>query len=315
MQPLRLLRRLAPRPVPSAEVRAITLAAIDGRCTNCEQPLPEPRPNFCPECGQETNIKPPTVAEFVQQFSGTYFAPKGALWTTLKLLLARPGELTAQYLTGRRRQYVLPLRLFVLATIVMLVVMRIVSSLQMAALDDAAALHALPERPSQVALELGVGRAGVAGGQFYCEDLPGWLCRRLAVKLDMPTRDLLAQVDRVQDRLARNAGLVMLVLLPAFAAVLLLLFRYRGLSYTEHLVFALHLHAFFFLVAALVMPAPEWLALPALLGLPVYAGLAFRRVYGGRTLGLVWRGALLTLVHLLLVVVIVALTALVALLL
>ena len=302
------------RPVPSAEVRAITLAAVDGRCTNCEEPLPEPRPNFCPECGQEVNIKPPTVAEFAQQFSGTYFAPTGAMWQTLKLLLARPGELTAQYLNGRRRQYVLPLRLFVLTTLLMLLVIRIASALQMSVLDDAAVLQALPERPGAVALELGIGRAGMAEGRFYCEGLPPWLCTRIQAKLDMPTRELLLQVERVQDRLARNAGLVMLVLLPAFAAVLALLFRYRGLSYTEHLVFALHLHAFWFLVVAVVVPLPALAMLPALVLIPAYAGLAFRRVYGGRAWGLVWRGALLSAVHLVLVMAIVAITALVALL-
>jgi hypothetical protein len=311
---MRWRRLLTLNPVPSADVRAITLAAVEGRCTNCGLPLPEPRPNFCPECGQETNIKPPTAGEFVQQFSGTYFAPRGALWQTLKLLLARPGELTAQYLTGRRRQYVLPLRLFVLATLLMLLVMRITSSLEMSALDDPAVRSALPERPGAVALELGFGRAGMAEGRFYCENLPPWLCTRIQARLDQPTGELLRQVERVQDRLARNAGLVMLVLLPAFAAVLALLFRYRGLSYTEHLVFALHLHTFWFLVVSAVMLVPALAALPALLVIPAYAGLAFRRVYGGRAWGLVWRGALLSAVHLVLVLSIVAATALVALL-
>jgi Protein of unknown function (DUF3667) len=311
---VRWSRRLHLRPVPSTEVRGIMLAAIDGRCTNCEQPLAEPRPNFCPECGQDTNLNPPTLREFWAQFTDTYLAPRGAMWTTLKMLLTRPGELTAQYLTGRRRQYVLPLRLFGLATVVMLVVMRAVSVIELSALDDPAVTAALAERPSQVSLELGFGRAGISEGRFYCEGLNPWLCRRLQAKLDMSTHDLLVQIERVSDRMARNAGLVMLVLLPAFAGVLTLLYRYRGMGYTEHLVFALHLHAFWFLVVALMMTAPAWLLLPAVLVIPGYAGLAFRRVYGGRAWGLVWRGALLTVVHLLLVATIVALTALVALL-
>jgi len=311
---MRWRRRIGLKPVPSADVRGIMLSAIDGRCTNCEAPLAEPRPKFCPECGQDTNLNPPTLREFWAQFTDTYLAPKGAMWTTLKLLLARPGELTAQYLTGRRRQYVLPLRLFGLATLVMLVVMRVVSVIELSVLDDPALAAALAERPSQVTLELGVGRAGVVGGQFYCEDLPPWLCTRLRAKLDLSTHDLLAQIERVSDRMARNAGLVMLVLLPAFAGVLTLLYRYRGMGYTEHLVFALHLHAFWFLVVASVMLAPAWLLLPGLLLILGYAGLAFRRVYGGRAWGLVWRGALLTGVHLLLVASIVAITALVALL-
>jgi hypothetical protein len=311
---MRWRRRFGLRPVPSTEVRAITLAAIDGRCTNCELPLPEPRPNFCPDCGQETNIKPPTVGEFVQQFSGTYFAPKGALWQTLKLLLLRPGELTAQYLNGRRRQYVLPLRLFVLTTLLMLLVMRIDGALDLQPLDAASLSNSLPDRPGAVTLDLGFGRAGMVEGRFFCEGMPGWLCTRVQTKLDTSTRQLFAQVERVQDRLAGNAGLVMLVLLPAFAAVLALLFRYRGLSYTEHLVFALHLHAFWFLIVPLVIVWPEQALLPALLVILCYAGLAFRRVYGGRAWGLVWRGALLSAVYLSLVVAIVAVTGLAALL-
>jgi hypothetical protein len=302
-------------PVPSPEVVSLTAAAINGQCTNCAKDLPEPRPNYCPHCGQETNIKPPTVNEFLQQFSGTYFASEGALLRTLKLLLLRPGELTAQYLNGRRKQYVLPLRLFLSMTVVMLVVMRIVSMLDLSVLDDPAFTQALASRPGNVELELGMGRAGMADGHFFCEELPPWLCRRLQKKLDTSTEVLLAEVERVNDRMARNAGVVMLVLLPAFAAVLALLFRYRGFSYTEHLVFALHLHAFWFLVVAAAIALPGWFGLLMLPVIPGYAGLAFRRVYGGHAWGLVWRGALLTSLHLVLVAVIVAVAALVILLL
>mgnify|MGYP001057476860 CR=1 FL=1 len=75
-------------------------------------PLAVPRPRFCPVCGQETNLRPPRLGEFLQQFGGAYFATEGALWRTLKLLLFKPGELTRQYLAGRRKHYVLPLRLY-----------------------------------------------------------------------------------------------------------------------------------------------------------------------------------------------------------
>ena len=84
------------------------------------------------------------------------------------------------------------------------------------------------------------------------------------------------------------------------------------------LVFALHLHAFWFLLLTLLMPGLEWLpwlAWPALVVIPLYAMLAFRRVYGGPTWRLLLRCTVLAIVHLAMVVPLVALTALAALLL
>ena len=303
-------------PVPSAAVAAITAAAVLGQCPNCEAMLPDPVPRFCHACGQETNIKPPTVSEFMQQFSGTYFATEGALWRTFKLLLAQPGELTAQYLNGRRKQYVLPLRLFLSMTLVMLLTMRLVGAIQLSALDDPELAKALAERPTEIALDLGLVRAGVTGGRFFCEGMPVWLCQRIQVRLDTSTYALLQQVQKVNDRIASHAGVVLFVLLPAFAGGLALLFRYRGFSYTEHLVFALHLHAFWFLTITTIMLGLEWAPWLALLliVIPAYAALAFRRVYGGPRWALVLRCGVLTLVHGSLLVAIVALTALAALL-
>jgi hypothetical protein len=302
-------------PVPSPEVAAITLAAVEGLCTNCDHPLGEPRPRFCPACGQETNIKPPTVAEFAQQFSGTYFASEGALWRTIKMLLTRPGELTAQYLNGRRKHYVLPLRLFLSISLVMLLTMRIVGALQFSTLEDPEFTKTLPSRPAAIALELGFARAGIEEGVFFCEGLPGWLCKRLQRRMDTSTEVLLASIEKASDRVASHAGLVMFVLLPAFALGLAVFFRWRGFSITEHLVFALHLHAFWFLVVAVMMVGIEWLVLLGLVLIPGYAALAFRRVYGGPPLRLAVRVALLTLVHGTLVAATAALVALAALLL
>ena len=313
--------------VPSAEVAAITAAAVRGECTNCTAPLPDPFPRFCPHCGQETNVKPPTVGEFMQQFSGTYFATEGALWRTFKLLLTQPGELTARYLNGRRKQYLLPLRLFLSITLVMLLTMRIVGAIQLSALEDPEFIRALPERPTEVALNLGFASAGLRDGTFFCHGLQARICKRVQKKLDTTTAQLLHEVQKVSDRIASHAGVVMFVLLPAFALGLSLLFRTRGFSYTEHLVFALHLHAFWFLMLTLMMLSLAglgwmgWMGLlSAVLGMvliwiPVYAGLAFRRVYGRATWRLLMRALLLMLIHGSLVVLIVALTALAALLL
>ena len=304
----------AASPSAAAAVPAPPQAHADA-CANCGHAFGQPRPRFCPACGQESNIKAPTVGEFLQQFSGTYFATEGALWRTLKLLVLKPGELTAQYLRGRRKHYVLPLRLFLSATVLMLLTMRIVSSIQSAGIDDPALMQALPERPRSVALQLGFGSAGLDDGVFYCQGLPNWLCERVRLRLDLDSRSVLLQMLRVSERVASHAGMVMFVLLPAFALGLWLLFRRRALHYTEHLVFALHLHAAWFLVAAVMMAGGAPAQWAGLVVVPVYGGLALHRVYGGPWYSLLPRAMLLALVHGALVVLAVAAVVLAALIL
>lgn len=253
-----------------------------GACPNCFAALDAPPPRFCPHCGQETRVRPPTLGEFVQQFGGAYFATEGALWRTLRLLLTRPGELTRQYLAGRRRHYVLPLRLYLSISLVVLLLVRVVGS-------DAVQVNLGSETvqpPDKQAVKLVMlgGRAGLRDGRFYCEDLPGWLCKRLQRRIDIEPRRMADEAAALGERFLANIGGAMFLLLPGFALGLKLAYLNRRLRYTEHLVFALHLHAFWFIVLALLLllPGPAWLGGLAFAVVPLYTLMAMRRVYGGR---------------------------------
>ncbi len=97
-------------------------ARTDLACRNCGSQAPL---NFCPECGQETTLHPPTLGEFLHEFVGHYVALEGALWRTLGMLLMKPGRLTREYLDGRRRRYVLPLRLYLTASFLFFLVLKL----------------------------------------------------------------------------------------------------------------------------------------------------------------------------------------------
>ena len=98
-----------------------------GPCPNCGRPLAElPSPvHHCPNCGQETHLHAPTLFEFVHEFVAHYVALEGALWRSLKTLLLRPGQLTLDYFEGRRRQHVLPLRLYLTASFLFFLVLKL----------------------------------------------------------------------------------------------------------------------------------------------------------------------------------------------
>jgi len=215
--------------------------AAPSACLNCGAPFAAPRPTFCQSCGQETTVRPPTLGEFAQQFGDACFSTEGALWRTLALSLFRPGELTRQYLAGRRRHYVLPLRLYLTVSVTVLLALRLMVAMQPAI--DAKQAELLQDGPPSLDLDIGIARVAVEDGRFVCEGLPAWLCGRLQKRAVLDPQAVVEDFRLVRERLAANRGAAMFVLMPSFASGLWLLFRDRHLRYTEQLVFALHLHA------------------------------------------------------------------------
>ncbi len=262
-------------------------------CLNCNAGFADPRPKFCPDCGQESNVRPPRLGEFMQQFGGAYLATEGALWRTLKLLLLKPGELTRQYLAGRRKHYVLPLRLYLTISVVVLLLMRTLSAVQFRVSDDD-----LPtERPTSMSMNIGSGKAGLRDGVYFCEDLPQWVCKRLQRRIDVDPKAVRGEVAALGERFMGNVGAAMFVLLPSFALWLQLVYRNRRLRYTEHLVFALHVHAFGFLMLALMLTELGPVVFAAVVATPVYTLLAMKRVYGGRWWPRLLRAVLVSLLY------------------
>lgn len=261
-------------------------------CRNCDAGLPVPVTPYCPHCGQETALRPPTVGEFLQQFGGAYFATEGALWRTLKRL-AVPGALTEEYLAGRRRRYVLPLRLYLSVSLVVLLLARLLAGLPghggttvTREPAPAAAASAASHPREDVVIN-----AGASG--FECRGLPDWVCTRLKERLDVEPKAVEREMERVSERFRANLGAAMFVLLPGFALGLRLLYANRGLRVTEHLVFALHVHTVWFLLLGVSLVGPGALTTAAVFAAPVYTLLAMRRVYGGRWWPRLARAALL----------------------
>jgi len=273
-----------------------------GACLNCQQPFGDPRPHYCPRCGQETNVLPPTVGEFLQQFGGSYIAVEGALWQSLKLLLLKPGQLTREYLEGRRRRYVLPLRLYLTISVLALLVLQLGTHVEIRSESGkpVAMTDRLAEQLSDfVVVDAGPYRAGRAQGRFYCETLPDWICHRLERRLDLAPKALAAEVRELPERFVGRFGSAMFFMVPLFALGLKLLYANRRMRYTEHLVYALHLHAFWFLALAFTALPSKAVTDIAVLSLPVYAFLAERRVYRGRWWTTLLRAATLALAYML----------------
>ncbi|MGM9486540.1 DUF3667 domain-containing protein [Ideonella sp. YS5] len=271
---------IVPTPEPGV-TRAQVEVLPPEACRNCGAPLPHPRPNYCGHCGQETHLKPPTVGEFLQQFGGSYIAMEGALWRTLLLLLFRPGRLTKEYFAGRKRRYVLPLRLYLTISVVALL-----------ALQWSGAVRPPPDRPliqldggakdDFTVMDMGSIVARVQDGKFVCKGLPESWCERGRERFSLDAKGLEREMRQVPERFVRHWGSAMFALLPIYALLLKLVYRSRRMRWSEHLVFALHLHAFIFAMVIVQLADIGWVHDLAILAMPVYSVMALQKVYGGR---------------------------------
>jgi hypothetical protein len=94
-----------------------------GACANCSAPLTG---KFCAACGQKVHLHRSLVHVGEEILHGvTHF--DGKAWTTLPMLLFRPGKLTRDYIDGKRARYIAPVPLFLLVVFLMFFVFSFVS--------------------------------------------------------------------------------------------------------------------------------------------------------------------------------------------
>ena len=84
-------------------------------CLNCGAIVQGP---FCQQCGQE-NIEPKETAwQLIVHFFNDITHFDGKFFTTLKILLFRPGYLPREYMLGRRASYLNPVRMYIFTSFI-----------------------------------------------------------------------------------------------------------------------------------------------------------------------------------------------------
>lgn len=248
-------------------------------CLNCGELVAQ---RYCPACGQEAahTLQRP-FREIVGEVLDETIALDSRFGITVLPLLRSPGFLTAEYLAGRKARYTAPLKLYLLFSFLFFVASAVMARSSVGI--------ARPEEAAQ-------GAAQVDGGLAELR-AQGRLGARVADRMDairaLPPEQVRA---RVTAAFQENAPRVVFFLVPVLALLLKLLYRRR--YYAEHLVTALHAHAFAF---AVLLPSEllPWSGLAqlgaALTGL--WLVLALRRIYGEPWARTVAKGLFLLLAY------------------
>lgn len=254
-------------------------------CPNCEAMLTG---HFCAHCGQEAHLHRASTREFLHEFIGHYVALEGKLWGTLKRLVLRPGELTNEYIRGRRVRYVQPLRIYLTFSVIFFVLLKLTGGFDQ---RMAAEAHKADGRPA-----VSLTAQADNGAQQVDEidvALNGWptLQQKVQVLQRMPQEE---QVKVFKEGVLHYAPYAIFCLMPVFALLLKILYAGSGRSFGEHMLFALHTNAFAFLVFSLILLINvEPVGFVLWVWLLGYLPWAMRRVYHRSRFGTFWRWVLL----------------------
>lgn len=238
-------------------------------CRNCGEPL---LGNFCWSCGQEAVDLRPSFRQLVGELVGDVLNLDTKLLRTLKPLLFQPGAVTRDYLEGRRVRHVTPLKIYLIAALIFF------------------GLVAFLPRTSVSVVTQGERHTGGGAGNLKVSfELPAHY-PVFDQALQRASARAKAHPQEFGHAVFDNLPRAFFLLLPVFALLLKLFYWPQDGYYLDHLVFALHYHAFVFLALTLLLVlgrpwvpgAVAWLVGTLIVaGLAVYLPLALRRVYGG----------------------------------
>lgn len=285
-------------------------AAEPSNCLNCNAELTG---EYCANCGQPKESYRRTVWALFEELFEHLFSFDSRAWRAIWTLISQPGELSAAYRDGQRARYTPPLKFYLFTSLAMFITL---------AVSGLAVMQFEPQP------------AGMADDEqtFVLENFKARIITFEPVRerTHRLTRDQVAALNTTLDYsedqtlydqwktgIARAAldpadlnenmqewvPRVLFVLVPAMALLLALFFRRKKvLLFVDHLVMAMHLHTFLFLVIipliVLSTVVPGWILLTLLLLImSVYLILALKRFYAQSWPRTLWKGVLVGLLY------------------
>jgi hypothetical protein len=250
------------------------------RCPNCGSAQVDA---FCAQCGEaqlsHRDLSLRSVAhDAVQEFAGV----DGKVPRTVWALVTTPGLLTREFIDGRRGRYSKPLSLFLILNLVFFLIQPYTGLLRYDLANYIGGADDVSDSRSAVMVQRKLAETGESRASYE------------------------ARFDRT---LSDHKKSMLLFAVPVFAMGMLVLFAGTRRYFVEHLVFSVHVYAFFLAFLAIGVTAVftalgGFLSVGGLLGLPVrkagvllgsepvlvtvimvtmtwYLTLAIQRAYGG----------------------------------
>jgi len=255
------------------------------RCLNCGGEFDKSF-KFCPYCGQENRELELGFKHILGEFLSANFNIDSKFFITIKKLLFSPALLTSEYLKGKHKKFVSPIRIYLIISLVYFFTLSVTDTMSFI---DISSDNSATEQ--------------------YDEGFMETLSDSLAAAKQEPAKAksafkkyVINKLDQLNTRQGKSAFLSsvrenvskgMFLLMPVTAFVFFLFFRKRHYYY-EHLIFVVHLQSVlfvvftFFILVHLVSDADiVYLTETVLLITLVY--LWIKRFYHTTVAGTIWR--------------------------
>ncbi len=243
-------------------------------CLNCGESL---QGRYCHNCGQENiELREPIGRVFLRLFEGlTYFDSK--FFKTSLPLLFKPGYLTRQYLGGKKLSFLNPVKMyFFLSFIYFLLFFWMGDSSDIISLNPS-------EKTTNVIGVIDTAESNNKSVTFGFEG-DNWLSRKVKEIKERARKDGKAVTNELSNLYSSNIPKLVFLAMP-FLALFLKLF-YRKRYFIEHLIHAIHLHSFgfvLFIVLLLIGQAlpndDEFFSLIGIFIMLLYLVISFKSVY------------------------------------
>ncbi len=282
-------------------------------CLNCGQALQE-NYDYCPVCGQQNNDSHLSFATMIKEFFSNYFSLDSRFGRSFKPFFIKPGELTVQFMNGKRVHFANPIRLYLVISLIHFFVFSLVTNNE-STNEKLMSMNETQEGENNL-VHLGFDESDFKTDSLDNDVDNSWhpsmyqlskiyfltenknltyqnICDSLSVSEMTGTKKYLTRqaiklqmsdADSINDYLIKNIPILMFILLPIYALILKLFFRKK--LYIHHLIHSIHLHSFMFMIltfiwlAQIILPlVPEFFNIIAFIIFCIYLIFSFVRNY------------------------------------
>lgn len=276
------------------------------RCQNCGH---ENTGKYCANCGQSYMESKRPIKELLHDLVGV-FSLDSSIFRTIGPFLFKPGYLSREYLDGRRKTFMSPVRLYLFMSIVFFFVASKFATDSVVdgprtfeAQTDSTETTVLTDKELVEVLRNDSNFVVIGQDTVYADTARS----ALEEKIEQKSADAIENPVLYVSDFFKNISYSLFILMPIFAFLLYLVNIRRKHYYVEHLIFTLNFHSFSLLIltllaimVAIIKGNDDFMVLIILI-IPVYFLAGMKRFYQQNFWMLLLKSLIVWMIYLLLI--------------